>query len=114
MGDCFCLKERTLQEVRMTGVGSNVPISGVLTTGGKKIKVYLYDEDSEWCTSYTIVNALTDRLLFAIESWNPADYFTITFDATLVFDFSYFNQKTQRFDKYRATVTPSGCSYQKL
>lgn len=101
------------QEIRMTGSGSNVPISGVLTTGGRRINVYLYAGDTDWYTSYRIDSA-EDTLRFAIESWDEADFFTITFNATLVFDFSYFNQKTQRFDKYRATVTPSGCSYQKL
>lgn len=101
------------QEVRMTGTSSNVPVSGVLTTGGKKINVYLYAGNNDWYTSYRI-DSYSDTLRFAIESWDEADFFTVTFNATLVFDLSYFNQKTQRFDKYRATVTPSGCSYRKL
>lgn len=101
------------QEIRMVGAGSNVPISGVLTTGGRKINVYLYAGDTDWYTSYRIDTA-QDRLHFAIESWDEADFFTVTFNATLQFELSYFNQKTQKFDKYLATVTPSGCSYKKL
>lgn len=104
------------QEVRLTSKSANMPFPAVLNMNGREINVYLYDTSSGgWYTSYQILtNTINDNLVFCIESWNKDDYFTIPFNASIVFDLSYYNKRTHRFDEYKVTVTPSGeCSYQK-
>lgn len=87
----------------------SVPFPATLTTNGKVYNVYLLGPNGWQFTDSG--NALNDNLAFAIESTNQNDFFTVTFNATLAFDIEYFNQRTGRYDRYRATVTPSGTTF---
>lgn len=89
----------------------SLPFPGTLTTNGRVYNVYLLGPNGWQFTESS--NTLNDNLTFAIESTNQADFFTVTFNATLAFDIEYFNQRTGRYDRYRATVTPSGTTYVK-
>lgn len=90
---------------------ANVPYPATLTTNGRTYNVYLWSPNG-WLYS-TDSSALNDTIFFAIESSNVADRFTITFNATLTFDLTYFNTRTSQNDRYRVTVTPSGSTFTK-
>lgn len=99
------------QQYRLPYTSQSVPFPATLTTNGRAYSVYLLGQNG-W--QYTdINNALNDNLVFAIESTNQNDFFTVTFNATLVFDIEYFNQRTTQYDRYSVTVTPSGSTFVK-
>lgn len=92
---------------------SKRPYPATLTTNGRTYEVYLWDNNgAEWL--YTASGTALERVIwFAIESRNPDDRFTITFNATLTFDLTYFNTRTAQNDRYRVTVRPDGSTFTK-
>lgn len=106
------ITNRSNQQYMLSNAGTNFPVPATLITGGKTIKTYLWDNDQVSFLS-SLIGSFDTTLWFAIESINPDDFFTITFDSSVTFDISYFNQRTKNFEKYKANVTPSGCTYTK-
>lgn len=106
------IENRGNQQYMLSSAGSSFPVPATLTTGGKIYKTYLWNNSLSSFVSSAMGSADT-TLWFAIESYNPDDFFTVTFDSSIVFDISYFNQNLHRFETYKATVTPSGCSFTK-
>ena len=132
---CSTLNISRILEMRITNVGSDMwgaivevvnrggqtfmlanngilPVPATLTTNGRTQTVYLYD----WNTGNfltTFLGGPNTNLRFYIESDRLEDRLTMTFNSSVVFDISYFNQKTRQYNRYRATVTPGGCTYVK-
>lgn len=97
------------QMYRLPYVSNTRPFPAVLTTNGRTYNVYLV-RGGNW--QYTSEGtALNENLDFIIESKNQNDFFTITFNATLVLNLEYFNQRTMQYDRYTVTVTPAGSTF---
>lgn len=111
-GPTVRLLNRGGQQFMLMSKVANLPVPATFTMNGQSRPVYLFDNNSgSFVTSLT--GAASCNLHFAIESWNRNDYFSIPFTSSVAFDLWYYNQRTGRLDEYRATVTPTGCSFSK-
>lgn len=96
------------QMFSIDSTNSRIPAAATLNINGRAIPVYLFDENSgSFLFHFASSNGL-DAISFLIESRDTDDFFVVTYTSSVVFDFSYFNQKTKQNERFRATVTPTG------